>query len=888
MSVLAALALLPPLPVVGTEPSSDVTADLKAYYADGNKPPPWEAAVKRLSAAGAAERDSAAVYLRALLAQTAKDERSGAAPWRATPFWGEGPENPARNLRKAIAASFADGKPPVAALPVMRWYLDEETIPSFQDAVMKGLAQMDGKDADDLRIELAGKPHPNAAVVVAALTQLAAGKRGLPADRLAALCQHYRPSVRAAARKLNAKRGGPEPAPFDAAGAMRAPAVRKLMGEVAALIVEAPPARSPFVVVTTTYFDKNGVKKGDSDDRGWRLKAEGDEVEILTPYGWRESYHKQAKPAPGERGEGSFTRTVEEVKIEDEVRRVEQIREKDDRDFQLSERGGLTGQFQGRGAGLYEIMLAQWLDATNRPELAARILLPALDTVYRDADLVRIACEGLGEVYGKQMLVAFVGDRDYPKAERLAKLLADKFPETRFHEYGVRLAGELPKRRDDFVKLRLPTPKEWADLKPTLTRERQIDYLCERMRLLNCFQWGQPGGFFYSEKQYAEPCGLAREASWGLNRGKTEVINPVVELAGEIDGFHARGEAASKGLGLTLADAPRLAPYLKDDWFLLIVSFWRDFHPDRTLESSRPLFAGLIDRLAKRDLCRVETWDKMTDAERDKEIRRIADWAKANAGKSENELLLQAVEEALKDGKTWYQVEDQANRLVELKEKKALPLFLRFLDAGSANEFNREAILSLCRDLDPAAVQETADKYLKDKSMGVRLQAALILFEGKDRARGRQLVGDILENADRSTLTGSALIEAVDALFKEGSKESRRAAARLLTDPRSLAGFDMFERIRLIRSFADEKLPDGFRFYLPLLDVESKDLGPVSWGQPVREVFADEITDRLAPNDPDVRRIKKEFPKTTDRIPALKKWLKERIDDPRPIPEGGE
>jgi hypothetical protein len=37
------------------------------------------------------------------------------------------------------------------------------------------------------------------------------------------------------------------------------------------------------------------------------------------------------------------------------------LRAKGDPDFQLSERGVLTGQFQGRAAGVYEVTLAHWL-----------------------------------------------------------------------------------------------------------------------------------------------------------------------------------------------------------------------------------------------------------------------------------------------------------------------------------------------------------------------------------------------------------------------------------------------------------------------------------------------------------------------------------------------
>src|SRR5262249_50034490 len=109
--------------------------------------------------------------------------------------------------------------------------------------------------------------------------------------------------------------------------------------------------------------------------------------------------------------------------------------------------------------------------------LPAVLPLPALDTLYKDEHLVLISRDRLGQVYGYQMLAAFVGDRGYTRAEKLAKLLAERFPETRFHEYAVRLAEQLPRQRDDFTKLKLPTLKEWAELKPPLTRAQQIDFL---------------------------------------------------------------------------------------------------------------------------------------------------------------------------------------------------------------------------------------------------------------------------------------------------------------------------------------------------------------------------------------------------------------------------
>src|SRR5207247_1995151 len=98
-------------------------------------------------------------------------------------------------------------------------------------------------------------------------------------------------------------------------------------------------------------------------------------------------------------------------------------RKKGDPDFDLSERGGLTGQFQGRAGTQYEVLLAHWLFTAGRDDLAAQMLLPALDTYYEDRHLVDMTRERLGEVYGHAMLAAFAGDRDYEKTLKLARVL---------------------------------------------------------------------------------------------------------------------------------------------------------------------------------------------------------------------------------------------------------------------------------------------------------------------------------------------------------------------------------------------------------------------------------------------------------------------------------
>jgi hypothetical protein len=123
-----------------------------------------------------------------------------------------------------------------------------------------------------------------------------------------------------------------------------------------------------------------------------------------------------------------------------------------------------------------------------------------------------------------------------------------------------------------------------------MNRRAAMDFLLHRLRLLNCFQGGQPGDLGYGCTMHWEPEGMV-DAAWGLNRGKTEVINPYLQLT---------------RFPLTVADIPQLASYLEDERFILAVSFWRDFHPSRHLHQVNEVVASLIDGLVQRDLCRVE------------------------------------------------------------------------------------------------------------------------------------------------------------------------------------------------------------------------------------------------------------------------------------------
>jgi hypothetical protein len=873
----------------GPNPSAtDVAKELKTYYEDGKKVPAYEAALKKLAADDASQRKASAAWLRALLAQALKDEKSGAAPWRATPYWGSSGENPARNLRRDIARALAEAQPLPGAVPVLRWFFEEEVLPNLQEDAATALGKVKGQEAAALRAELATRPHPNLVVVVAVLKQIAAEKGKLPDDKLRALCHHHRASVREAARALNQQQGNPDPGPFDPVQAMRSPAVKKLMKDVEKLLIDMPPADAPFIVATITLFNKDKKKDHVYSERGWLLKEKGDTLEIVTPYGWKETLRKSAELTRDEGDKYWWTCAITRGKIEDEVGRVEKIRKEGDKDFEFSERGGLTGQFQGRGAGLYETLLAQRLYVAGKEALAARVLFPALETLYRDDAMVDIVRREMGRIYGYQMLTAFVGDRDYERAEKLAKTLAQHYPEAIFHHYAVQLAVELPKRRDDFVKLKLPTPAEWKEMKKKLTRVQQIDFLCERMRLLNCFQMGFPSGYYEDQTQYAEPCGLSRNAAWGKRQGKTVVINPWSELLGPIN-WHGEDKARPKGMELTIKDVPQLSKFLRDDWFMLIVSFVREFHTDRGLSSTRPEFARIINGLACKDLCKIDGWDKLSPAQIDKEIERISRWAKENAHKTPVQLEWEALEDVLASGGGWNAVERRVDWLLKQKQTKAYDVLKRFLESEKTDPSEKSRVLQVYLRHDVNKAKDLAPKYLNHKNDSLRFEAALIVFQTGEKAKAREVLGKVLE----TEVIDLGLQSIVELLLKDGSDASRRQIARLFANKNlhSANSTARYERSNILRRCADAGMTEPYRYYLKQLDDNEVAYSSSSSGDTeVRrvtfaEAAAEEIVEDFARDDPDVKKIAKKFPKTADQIPHLKKWLQTRIAKQKKTPE---
>ncbi len=883
-----------------------VTKELESYYEQGTLLP-WQAAIKALTAEIAQERDKAAKYLVSLLGQAQADESSGKAPWGQTPYWGRGSENPARNLRKSIAEKLANAPSSSAALAVLRWYLEQEKYPEFQTIAVAALAKAQGKEADEICLSVLKRPHESGIVLLAALKSIGDRKADLSNAVLNDLCHHYRSRIRMAARKLNEERGNADPGAFDPVAALKRPALSALMTKIGALLDQPAPSDAPFVKVTTTQKPRKADKEYETvTTLGWLVKNDGDSWVVSTPSGRRESFQKESVTNSRFLGEVVVKSRFEKVSVAEEVKRVVELRQKGESAFDLSQSRRREGQNQERGTSVYEVTLAHWLYTAKEHGLSAQVLLPALDTVYMDYFIVEMMRHRLGDATGYRMLVAFAGDRNFPETRRLAELMVNRYAETRFHGYAVALSKEIPKRLDDFKKLKLPTPQEWASLKMKVSRAEQITFLAERLRLLNCFQWEQPGSYLLGEVQFAEQRGMEPDATSGGKGGTTKVINPFLELAGGTEvNFDSGDRKPIKGMGLTVADIPLLAPFLRDEWHILCVSYHRDFFPDRILGTTRSLMEPIINNLAKHDLCQTWAMAKMTNQEIDKHIEGMINWAKANTNKGEQDLVFEALDKEIKAGAFFGDLPD-FELLVELKDERLRPVLTEYLNNFgkkgsrpnpnelklqgfdvSASSSHLRQLLDVCLRYDARAFKEPAREFAAHKNPEIRLFVGQILFEAGEIAEGRKILVEVLENCDPRQIRVRVLPRLAATLLKEGSSGSRDAA-RLIFKSRLFAGMDDgTARAALVKQCAEGGIGEGYLSYLPRLDGKHPTRGNVvdDRGKATSERCAAEIVTLLAPNDPEIMRIVKEFPRSADQIAPLKEWLKAKAKSVEKTPE---
>ena len=325
-----------------------------------------------------------------------------------------------------------------------------------------------------------------------------ADRRDLPVDAgaLARLCKHYQNGVRDHARHLASRRGVavPEYTVEQSFG----PQLERVLSLAVTLTPCDIPADARFGTLVVPASAETGSSEWTC--QGWLLRdgSAGQEWELLASYG-----SLVRLPAQGATFNPSTLVAYADHLVAEreryaatqdfEVRRgIEQAQ--GIRRFSSSS----SDTWQGSAA---ELLVAAWSFARGDRATAAKLLLPSLANAWDAREPLDSMLSELAAEADETMLVAF-GAADYAKALALAsKLVAPELAAFPYQDRARELLAQLPARTDDFRGLQLPTPEQWQAIRKEQPRGKQIEYLVQRLRLLRCQQWSNPGGIEYMQDQ---------------------------------------------------------------------------------------------------------------------------------------------------------------------------------------------------------------------------------------------------------------------------------------------------------------------------------------------------------------------------------------------------
>jgi hypothetical protein len=389
-----------------------------------------------------------------------------------------------------------------------------------------------------------------------------------------------------------------------------------------------------------------------------------------------------------------------------------------------------------------------------------------------------------GSLYYNEMLHSYSQERDYKKAILFSDHLSKpEFNDFEYRSDAILLGDQLRKRGDDFVILKLPSENEWNSLKSTLSRGKQIKYLCKRLKLLNCIQIYQPGGISYRDIQYSVPSSTFAKSvqvlsNWPVyEEGEVpkeyEVINPFNELL---------------KMKLEPSDIKLVAPYLADQDYIVSYSFHRDFKNERYLHTVNDVVSEIILSSIGRKFVDMKSFNSLDNRSKRKEIRKIIRWCNKNDVVTEEELALRT----LKNTHEWPEFATTMNKCLERRYTKAIPTLIKRI-----NDFE-VAFQPLIKD----KIAETIFNFGPDESITieklreleansdywVKRWASLYIIKYRDQyfAEGLSNLKIVLDSCNGTTWYPSS----IEILLGSKQEEAHKLADRILDKPGFLQDFD--------------------------------------------------------------------------------------------------
>jgi len=431
-------------------------------------------------------------------------------------------------------------------------------------------------------------------------------------------------------------------------------------------------------------------------------------------------------------------------------------------------------------------------------------LLPENDKFFSDASLR----DNFGILYYDAMLVAYSIERNYPKAIAFGEHLSGSiFNGYQYQKTVVPLTLQLKNNLEDFKTFRLPDSLEWNGLKQKLSRNDQILYLADRLRLLNCIQDSQPGDISYAAYQYA----ISRTEAAKLNVGhpgddhKYEVVNPYIELI---------------QMRLNPHEVELLLPYLLTNTYIPAYNYHRDFFPERNLHRLNWVIESLIFEITNKLFIDRLSFDELTPGQKEAEVNKIKKWCSENAGLSQEALTIKI----LKTADKWADFYAALQTAREAKYDSLLPIVVqRFHDFnGGFWPSYRGTMAKTMFELGNEKYISTVKGWNKDTTdIFVNLYSSLFLLKNDKDSYGPMM--DRLE-AIMKQCDGTAYYpHAMDLLLSMNDKRTLKLAEGILNKQQFQMMMDWPYNLNFIKKLLALKSDYTFHFFSAVLEAYTPD-----------------------------------------------------------------
>lgn len=279
----------------------------------------------------------------------------------------------------------------------------------------------------------------------------------------------------------------------------------------------------------------------------------------------------------------------------------------------------LTRRYKGNDI-MPHILVAHWLRLNNSN--SSTLLISKVQKLLYDQLDTKLTLF-FGNLYYNEMLIAFAETRNRDNALKFGHHLNQlAFSNFQYYNQVNLLTDQLENRPEDFVSFKLPDSLSWVDIQKKLTRTEQIEYLLDRLRLLNCLQPGQPAWINYTDTQTSIPSSEITENtettyfSDGLK--KYTVINPFNEL---------------QKMNIQISELTTFLPYLKKKEFITSYGYWRDFSSHRELYPVAEVVLTLLFEITNKKFVERDFFD-LSEIQKDVEIKKINTWIVSNSNTS--------------------------------------------------------------------------------------------------------------------------------------------------------------------------------------------------------------------------------------------------------------